>query len=35
MGDKRIAHYLKLAAFSVVISANISLALEVVNLVDL
>jgi len=32
MGGKRIGHYVKLAAFSVVISANISLALILVDL---
>jgi len=32
MGGKRIGHYVKLGAFSVVISANVSLALILVDL---
>ncbi len=32
MGGKRIGHYLKLMAFSVVITANVSLALVLVDL---
>jgi len=32
MGDKRIVHYVKLVAFSVVIFANVSLALILVDL---
>jgi hypothetical protein len=35
MGDKRIGHYIKLIAFSVVISANVSLAIILVNLLYL
>jgi len=32
MGDRRVGHYVKLAAFSVVISVNISLALVLVDI---
>jgi hypothetical protein len=32
MGDRRIGHYLKLSAFSVVIFANVSLALILVDI---
>ena len=35
MGDKRVGHYVKLAAFSAVITANISLALVLVDLLYL
>ncbi len=35
MGDKRIGHYVKLAAFSVVISVNLSLAQMLVSLFEL
>jgi len=35
MGDKRIGHYVKLAAFSVVIFANVSLAIILVDLLYL
>lgn len=32
LGDKRVGHYVKLVAFSVVISVNISMALVLVEL---
>jgi len=35
MGDRRVVHHLKLIAFSVAIWVNVSLALMLVNILDL